>query len=57
MLVYGQWVITSPEDRDEEEVKTVSIYEIDKENWQQPLINYLEHEKPPNESRHKTKVQ
>ena len=31
--VYGQWVVTSPEDEDEEEVKIVSVYEIDEEDW------------------------
>jgi len=57
ILVYGQWVVTSPKDGDEEEVKTVSIYEIDKDDWRQPLINYLEHEKFPSESGHKIEVQ
>jgi len=45
ILVCGQWVITSPEDGDKEEVKTVCIYEIDEEDWRQPLINYFEHGK------------
>ena len=31
ILVYGLWVVTSPEDGDEEEFKMVSAYEIDAE--------------------------
>jgi len=44
-------------DEHEEEVKIVSIYEIDKEDYCQPLIDYLEHEKLPSESKNKTKIQ
>jgi len=55
--VCGQWVVTSPEDGDGEEVKTVSVHELDEEDWHQPLINYLEHRKWPSESRHKIEVQ
>jgi len=57
MTVYDQWLITSLEDRGEEEVKTISIYEMDKEDWQQPLIDYLEYEKLPTVLTHKTEVQ
>jgi len=31
--ICGQWVITSPEDKDEEEVKRISVYEIDEKDW------------------------
>ena len=30
--------------------------EIEKEDWRQPLIDYLEHGKLPNDPRHKTEV-
>jgi len=40
--IYGQWVITSLEDGNEEEVKTISAYEIDKEGQGQLLIDYSE---------------
>jgi len=32
IMVCGQWVLTSPKAGDEEEVKTVSAYEIDEED-------------------------
>ena len=53
----GQWLITSLEDRDEEEFKTISAYKTDAEDWHQPLIDHLEHGKLPSELRHKTEVQ
>ena len=55
VLVCGQWVITSPEDENEKDDKTVSIYEIDKEDCHQPLIYYFEHGKLPIKLRHKQK--
>jgi len=45
MPVCDQWVITSPENGCENEVKIVSVYEINKEDWQQLLIDYLEPKK------------
>ena len=54
ILVYGQWVVTSPKDGDEEAVKAVSVYEIDEKDWRQPLIDYLKHEKLLSKLRHKT---
>jgi len=56
VLVCGQWVVITPGDGDEEEVKIVSVYEIDEDDWRQLLIDYLEHRKLPSELRHKTKV-
>jgi len=44
----------SQEDGDEEEVKAVSVYEIDEKDWRQPLIDYLKHEKLLSKLRHKT---
>jgi len=55
--IYGLWVVTPSVDKSVEEVKTVSIYEIHKEDWSQPLIDYLEHGRLPSESRHKTEIQ
>ena len=43
--ICGHWAATSPEDGDEEEVKTITAYKIYKEDWRQPLIDYLAHEK------------
>ena len=47
ILICYQWVVTPPEDGDIEEVKTISIYEINEEHWHQLLIDYLEHRKLP----------
>jgi len=55
--VCGQWVVTPAVDGGVEEVKTVSVYEIDEDDWRQPLIDYWAHRKLPSESRCKTKVQ
>jgi len=57
ILVCGQWIVTPPKDGDVEELKTVSVCEIDEEGWRQPLIDYLEHRKLPSELRCKTEVQ
>jgi len=50
-------VITPPVDGGAEEVKIVSIYEVDEEDWLQPLVDYLKNEKLPSESRCKIEVQ
>ena len=50
-------LIGRPKDSNEEEVKLVSVYEIDEEDQCQPLINYLEHRKLRSQSRHKTEAQ
>ena len=55
--VYAQCVITPLVDGGVEEVKTVSIYEIDEEDWHQPLIDYLEHRRLSSESRRTTELQ
>jgi len=52
-----QWVITPPVDEGVENIKIVSVYKIDEEDWRQPLIDYLEHRKLPSESRRKTEIE
>ena len=39
-----------------EEVNVTSIFTIDSEDWRQPLIDYLEHGKLPDELRHRTEI-
>ena len=39
-----------------EEVNVTSIFTIDSEDWRQPLIDYLEYGKLPDELRHRTKI-
>jgi len=41
--VWGQWVITPADYGDEKEVKVVSAYVVDKQDWRQLLIDYLKH--------------
>ena len=40
----------------QEEVNATSVFTIDSEDWRQLLIDYLEHEKLPNELRQQTKI-
>jgi hypothetical protein len=37
-------------------VGVVSVFEIEREDWRQPLIDYLRHGKLPKDLRHKTEV-
>ncbi|KAA0042180.1 uncharacterized protein E6C27_scaffold67G006740 [Cucumis melo var. makuwa] len=39
-----------------QKANVTTSYLIDEEDWRQPIIEYLEHEKLPKDSRHKTKV-
>jgi len=55
--VCRQWVVTPPADGGEEELKVVSACAVDKEDWRQPLIDYLKHGKLPSVVRHKTEIQ
>ena len=52
------WVIPPNFDEDEieEEVNAISIFEIEREDWQQPIIDYIEHVKFPNDPRHRTEI-
>ncbi|KAB5519123.1 hypothetical protein DKX38_023442 [Salix brachista] len=56
--VCQRWVVPplSHDIKEKEQVGVVSVYEIEKEDWRQPLIDYLRHGKLPNDLRHKTEV-
>jgi len=43
ILVCGKWVVIPSEEEPKQEINTVSVYEVEKENWHQPLIDYLNH--------------
>ena len=45
------WVIPPNFDEDEieEEYNAISVFEIEKEDWRQPIIDYIEHGKLPND--------
>jgi len=40
-----------------QEINVAYVYEVEKEDWHQPLIDYLNHRKLPNDVRHKMKIQ
>ena len=44
------------DDEMEEDVNIISIFEIDRQDWRQPLINYIENGKLPNDTRHRTEI-
>ena len=52
-----QWVVAPLVEEFEEEVNVVSAQEVEEEDWRQPLIDYLPHEKLPNDPKHKAKIQ
>ncbi|XP_074266017.1 uncharacterized protein LOC141588475 [Silene latifolia] len=53
-----RWVVFPEEEDDDliEDVNAISVYVINKEDWRQLIIDYLEHKKLPNDPRHKTEV-
>jgi len=55
--ICGKWVVTPSEDELIQGVNAVYVYEVEKEDWRHPLIDYLKHRKLPNDARHKTEIQ
>ena len=55
--VCNKWVIIPSEDELIQGVNAVYVYEVEKEDWHHPLIDYLKHGKLPNDAGHKTKIQ
>ena len=43
-------------DEMEEDVNIISVFEIDREDWRQPLIDYIENGKLLNDTRHRTEI-
>ncbi|KMT11045.1 hypothetical protein BVRB_5g111360 [Beta vulgaris subsp. vulgaris] len=54
--VCNRWVVTPLEDGIEEGANAVSVYEVNVNDWRQPLIDYLEHGKLPSDPKHKTEI-
>uniref|UniRef100_A0A803MBC6 RNase H type-1 domain-containing protein n=1 Tax=Chenopodium quinoa TaxID=63459 RepID=A0A803MBC6_CHEQI len=54
------WVVASEEyeveDDEVEEVDMITVCQIDKEDWRQQIIDYLEHQKLPNDPRHRKEI-
>jgi len=55
--VCGRWVVTPSEEESVQEINAVSVYEVQKEDWRQPLFDYLSRGKLPNDVRHKMEIQ
>ena len=51
---YHKWVLPPLPILQQKEVNATSVFTIDNEDWRQPLIDYLKHEKSPDELRHRT---
>ena len=51
---YHKWVLPPLPILQQEEVNATLVFTIDSEDWRQPLIDYLKHEKSPDELRHRT---
>ena len=55
MPVCNRWTLTFIEEYICE-TNAISVSVVEDEDWRQPLIDYLEHGKLPNDSRHMTEV-
>ncbi|XP_021747640.1 uncharacterized protein LOC110713503 [Chenopodium quinoa] len=58
--VCNRWVVAPEEyqveDDEVKEVDMITICQIDKEDWRQPIIDYLDHQKLPNDPRHRIEI-
>ncbi|KAK3006983.1 hypothetical protein RJ639_015832 [Escallonia herrerae] len=54
--VCQQWVLPELLDCRIEETDAISVRVVEAEDWRQPLIDYLEHGRLPEDIRHKTKI-
>ena len=51
-----KWAVPPLPILQQEEVNATIVFTIDSEDWQQPLIEYLEYEKLPDELRHRIEI-
>jgi hypothetical protein len=56
ILVCQTWVVPpiTHDIEEKEQMGVISVYEIEKEDWRQPLIDYLRHGNLTKDLRHKT---
>ncbi|CAB4319771.1 unnamed protein product [Prunus armeniaca] len=54
--VCQRWVVPLTLRASQEGVNVISVLSIDVDDWRQPLIDYLEHGKLPNDSRHRSEM-
>jgi hypothetical protein len=59
VFICQRWVVPPNFDDDEmeEDVNIILVFEINKEDWRQPLIDYIENGKFPNDTQHRTRIQ
>ena len=50
------WILPSLPILQKEEVNATLVLTIDTKDWRQPLIDYLDHKKLPNELRRRTEI-
>ena len=51
-----KWVLPPSPILRQQEVNATSVFTIDSEDWRQPLIDYLEQRKLPDELKHRTEI-
>ncbi|XP_056685850.1 uncharacterized protein [Spinacia oleracea] len=58
--VCNRWVVApdvdETEDEEVEEVDMIIVHQIDQEDWRQPIIDYLSHQKLPSDPRHRMEI-
>ncbi|XP_056695837.1 uncharacterized protein [Spinacia oleracea] len=58
--VCNRWVVASDideiEDEEYEEVDMITVHQIDQEDWRQPIVDYLSHQKLPSDPRHRMEI-
>uniref|UniRef100_A0A803NF49 Uncharacterized protein n=1 Tax=Chenopodium quinoa TaxID=63459 RepID=A0A803NF49_CHEQI len=58
--VCNRWVVAPKEyeveDEEVKEVDMITVFQIDKEDWRQPIIDYLDHQKLPNDPRPRIEI-
>ncbi|CAM8928971.1 unnamed protein product [Rhodiola kirilowii] len=56
--VCNRWVVPPLEENEEnmESSNVVYAYEIEREDWRQPIIDFLDHQKLPTDPRHKVEI-
>ncbi|KAM1053473.1 hypothetical protein ACFX13_001019 [Malus domestica] len=54
--VFQRWVIPLITEMLQDDTNVISVLPVDTKEWRQPLIDYLEHGKLPNDPRHRPEI-
>ncbi|XP_074291014.1 uncharacterized protein LOC141617755 [Silene latifolia] len=55
--VCNRWVVLPLEGEEiAESSNMISVYQVDNDDWRQPIIDFLEHQKLPDDPRHKVEI-